>query len=75
MAFLTTPPAPGRPAAWSKRCDQLLFWLNEVVVKTTSPSGSAGSVTKDAHSRAAMTDFPEPGGPVMMMTFFGVAGD
>ena len=35
-----------------------------------SPSGRAGSVTREAHSRAAITDSPEPGGPEMMTTFF-----
>src|SRR5439155_24267272 len=49
----------------------LLFWLSEVVVKMTLPSGRRLSVTNDAHNRAAMTDFPEPGGPLTTTTFFG----
>ena len=70
-----TPLAASTPVVRRKRLDQLLFWLREVVVKTTSPSGRFLSVTKDAHSRAAMTDLPEPGGPLMTMTFLGGAAD
>ena len=49
----------------------LLFWLMEVVANITSPSGRRLSVTNDAQSLAAITDFPEPGGPLIITTFFG----
>src|SRR5882762_6575705 len=71
LALRTTPRAPSTLVARSNRSDQLLFWLKDVVVKTTSPGGRLGFVTREAHSRAAITDLPEPGGPLMMMTLLG----
>src|ERR1700716_2395995 len=48
VAFLRTPRAPVVRAALSNRYAQFLFWLAEVVVMTTSPSGSFSSVTRVA---------------------------